>query len=74
MLDSIKTVAAIETPSRYQPRSIQDDRLRMARTCYDHLAGQLGVAIADALNVVLTDDGGEVTDSGCNSCPLSGWN
>jgi DNA-binding transcriptional ArsR family regulator len=68
MLESIKAVAAIEAPPRYQPRSAQDDRLRMARTCYDHLAGQLGVAIADALvsrgYIVLTDDGGEVTDSG----------
>ena len=68
MLESIKAVAAIETPPRYQPRSTRDDRLRMARTCYDHLAGQLGVAIADALvskgYIVLTDDGGEVTDSG----------
>ncbi len=25
------------------------DDLRMARTCYDHLAGRLGVALADAL-------------------------
>ena len=36
MLESIKAVAAIETPRRYQPRSPQDDKLRMARTCYDH--------------------------------------
>jgi DNA-binding transcriptional ArsR family regulator len=68
MLETIKAVAAIDVPPRYQPRSTQDDRLRFARTCYDHLAGQLGVAIADALvskgYVVLTDDGGEVTDSG----------
>jgi DNA-binding transcriptional ArsR family regulator len=68
MLESIKAVAAIEVPPRYQPRSTQDDRLRFARTCYDHLAGQLGVAIADALiskrYIVLTDDGGEVTDFG----------
>jgi DNA-binding transcriptional ArsR family regulator len=68
MLESIKTVAAIEAPPRYQPRSMQDERLRFARTCYDHLAGRLGVAIADALiakkYVVLTEDGGEVTDSG----------
>src|SRR3954462_2274968 len=49
MLESIKAVAAIETPARHQPRSTQDDRLRMARTCYDHLAGRLGVGIADAL-------------------------
>src|SRR5215218_9512798 len=49
MLESIKTVAAIEVPSRFQRRSAADDQLRLARTCYDHLAGQLGVAIADAL-------------------------
>jgi len=68
MLESIIAVAAIEVPSRYQPRSMKDDQLRFARTCYDHLAGQLGVAIADALTardyVVLTDEGGEVTAAG----------
>jgi DNA-binding transcriptional ArsR family regulator len=68
MLESIKAVAAIETPARYRPRSVQDDALRFARTCYDHLAGRLGVAIADALVakrfIVLTEDGGEVTRSG----------
>ena len=40
MLESIIAVAAIEVPSRYQPRSVRDDALRFARTCYDHLAGQ----------------------------------
>jgi DNA-binding transcriptional ArsR family regulator len=68
MLESIIAVAAIEVPPRYQPRSMRDDALRFARTCYDHLAGQLGVAIADALVaqgfVVLAEDGGEVTDTG----------
>src|SRR5215831_16283427 len=68
MLESIKAVAALEVPPRYQPRSKQEDQLRFARTCYDHLAGRLGVAIADALvakgYVVLTDEGGEVTDAG----------
>jgi DNA-binding transcriptional ArsR family regulator len=68
MLESIKAVAAIEVPARHQPRSAKDDALRFARTCYDHLAGQLGVALADALvangSVVLTPDGGEVTESG----------
>ncbi len=68
MLESIKAVAAIETPPRHQPRSAQDDALRFARTCYDHLAGRLGVALADALVakkfVVLSDEGGEVTKAG----------
>lgn len=68
MLESIKAVAAIETPPRYQPRSAREDALRLARTCYDHLAGKLGVAIADALiarkYLLLSDDGGEVTRAG----------
>jgi DNA-binding transcriptional ArsR family regulator len=68
MLESIIAVAALEVPSRYQPRSVRDEALRFARTCYDHLAGQLGVAIADALvvreHVVLTEDGGLMTDTG----------
>ncbi len=68
MLESIKVVAAIEVPPRRQPRSANDDALRFARSCYDHLAGQAGVAITDALvamgHIVLTDEGGEVTASG----------
>ncbi len=76
MLEGIKVVAAIEVPPRYQPCSTQDNRLRFARTCYDHLAGQLGVAIADALvskgYVVLTDDGGEVTESGAHFLSVFG--
>ena len=68
MLESIKVVAAMEVPPRRQPRSANDDALRFARSCYDHLAGQVGVAVTDALvamgHVVLTDEGGEVTSSG----------
>jgi DNA-binding transcriptional ArsR family regulator len=68
MLESIIVVAALEVPARYQPRSMRDDALRFARSCYDHLAGQVGVALADALaaggHIVLSDDGGEVTDTG----------
>jgi DNA-binding transcriptional ArsR family regulator len=68
MLESIELVAAIDVPPRYQPRSIKDDALRFARTCYDHVAGQVGVAIADALvangHIILTAEGGEVTDAG----------
>ena len=68
MLESMIAVAALEVPTRYQPRSARDEALRFARTCYDHLAGQMGVAIADVLiareHVVLGDDGGMVTDMG----------
>lgn len=46
----------------------RDPALRMARTCYDHLAGRLGVALADALAtrgaIELTEDGGAVTEGG----------
>ena len=42
--------------------------MRYARTCYDHIAGVLGVALADAMTerdyVVLGDEGGEVTAAG----------
>jgi DNA-binding transcriptional ArsR family regulator len=68
MLESIKVVAAIEVPPRRQPRSANDDALRFARSCYDHLAGWAGVAVTDSLvamgHIVLTDEGGEVTSSG----------
>lgn len=57
---------ASATPRRAVPRI--DPALREARTCYDHLAGRLGVALADALvargAVALTQEAGEVTDSG----------
>lgn len=68
MLESIKVVAAIEVPPRRQPRSANGDAIRFARSCYDHLAGQIGVAVTDSLvamgHIVLTDEGGEVTSSG----------
>jgi DNA-binding transcriptional ArsR family regulator len=42
--------------------------LQLARTCYDHMAGVLGVAIADRLqaenHVVIADGGGVVTARG----------
>lgn len=46
----------------------RDAAMRAARTCYDHLAGRLGVALADALvsdgHVELTSDAKLVTDTG----------
>ena len=68
MLESIKVVATSEVPLRHQTRSPSDEALRFARSCYDHLAGRIGVAVTDALvamgHIVLTDEGGEVMVSG----------
>jgi DNA-binding transcriptional ArsR family regulator len=67
MLESIMAVAA-NAPPRYRPAGKFDAALRLARTCYDHFAGRLGVGLADGLctqgHVVLGEDGGEVTESG----------
>lgn len=67
MLEAIMAVAA-DDPYPGRPRWKGDEALRAARTCYDHLAGRLGVALADALvkeqRIVLGEDGGEVTAKG----------
>jgi DNA-binding transcriptional ArsR family regulator len=67
MIESIMVVAA-DGPQRYRPRWNGDDELRTARTCYDHIAGRLGVALTDALtgggHVELSEDGGVVTPRG----------
>lgn len=66
MLESILAVAG-PAPTRATTWR-GGEALRTARTCYDHLAGRLGVALADALTdrglVTLSADGGEVTDTG----------
>jgi DNA-binding transcriptional ArsR family regulator len=59
---------AMDGPPRHRPKSRCDDAMARARTCYDHLAGKLGVALADSLaarsQVVLSDEGGLVTEAG----------
>jgi DNA-binding transcriptional ArsR family regulator len=66
MLESIMAVAGPAPRAGTAWRG--SEALRTARTCYDHLAGRLGVALADALtgagHVALSHDGGEVTDQG----------
>ena len=70
MLESILEVsqngaAAARRPIVTGPR---DAAMRAARTCYDHLAGQLGVGLADSLtghgHVELSAEAGALTDSG----------
>ena len=52
-------------PARVGPR---DEALRAARACYDHLAGRLGVGLADSMTardlIRMDVDGGLVTPEG----------
>lgn len=72
ILESLQVVA---TPSRNMPKRKQKiaPELQHARTCYDHLAGKLGVSLTDALiakgflceveqNYELTSKGVELAD------------
>jgi DNA-binding transcriptional ArsR family regulator len=72
MLEGIMSVAAGRDELgadrgrvRVGPR---DQALRRARTCYDHLAGQVAVAIADSMvergHIQFTPEGGAVTETG----------
>jgi len=66
-IHALMTVAAAG-PKRHHPIGPRDDALRMARTCYDHLAGRLAVTLADSLcergYVSIVDGVGAVTDEG----------
>ncbi len=59
---------AVDGPPRHRPRSRCDEAMARARTCYDHFAGRLGVALADRLvelnHIVLGDESGLITDGG----------
>ena len=69
MLESLMQTATRNLP---QPRHVVtgpgDAAMRKARTCYDHLAGELGVAITDALiargAIEFEDEAGLVTPQG----------
>lgn len=69
MIESIMRVAShLETLRPPPVTGPRDAALRAARTCYDHLAGRLGVAVMDALItrecVELTHDAGLLTEKG----------
>jgi DNA-binding transcriptional ArsR family regulator len=67
----IENLATMATPRRAAPRSLtvvtRHRALSRARTCYDHLAGALGVRITEAMNrrgLLDTDRGLALTDEG----------
>ncbi|MCW2239013.1 ArsR/SmtB family transcription factor [Azospirillum canadense] len=69
LIESMMRISGGETPLRKPVRvGPSDAALRAARTCYDHLAGQLGVRISDALiamgAVEIEGDNGLVTQHG----------
>jgi DNA-binding transcriptional ArsR family regulator len=59
---------AVDGPRRHRPKSRCDEAMARARTCYDHFAGRLGVALADSFaernQIVLESEGGQVTEAG----------
>ena len=67
MLETLMAVSA-SGPRRHRPRSVRDPALAEARTCYNHLAGRVAVAIADRMSadglIELGEDAGIVTARG----------
>lgn len=49
VLEELAILAGPPPPRAPAARTLEAERLRQARTCYDHLAGELGVAVATAL-------------------------
>lgn len=72
MLEGIMAVAEVGPSADRIRRPVvvgpRDLAMRAARTCYDHLAGRLAVAMADAMveqgHIELSADGGAVTPDG----------
>ena len=70
MLEGIMQIASLNEPRKRHALVVgpRDAAMRAARTCYDHLAGRLGVAISDRLialgAIEFEDDAGLVTDKG----------
>ena len=66
-LEALEALASGGAP-RYRPPGPRDEALRFARSCYDHLAGRLGVALAGAwidLGYLRAEESGFVlTDTG----------
>lgn len=76
MIESIMQVAAATPAPRPVFTGPRDVALRAGRTCYDHLAGSLGVALTDALvarrHVELDNEAGIVTTAGAQALAAIG--
>jgi DNA-binding transcriptional ArsR family regulator len=62
------SLAATSGPRRYHRPGPKDEALRIARSCYDHIAGRLGLALADAMrargHIEIADAAARVTGDG----------
>ena len=67
MLEAVMVVAG-DRLSSLRPLTRASEELRAARSCYDHLAGRLGVACAEALTargfIILEAEGAQLTPCG----------
>ncbi len=67
VIEAMLTIAPARTASSLR-ESKQGAAIRYARTCYDHLAGCLGVGVTDALQhqrvIEVADDSYRLTDTG----------
>lgn len=67
---ALETLMALSAdgPPRHRPKARCDEAMARARTCYDHLAGKLAVALADKMAerelIILGEEGGLVTNAG----------
>ncbi|MFE7843464.1 ArsR/SmtB family transcription factor [Streptomyces sp. NPDC057474] len=69
LIEALASYAPDATRPRNLSHSVRLDAEARARTCYDHLAGRLGVALADAMiarDLVAADSGLSVTPAGRN--------
>ena len=77
MLETVMVVAG-DRLSSLRPLTKASAELRAARSCYDHLAGRLGVAFAEALTargfIILEPEGAELTPCGMDFLDKLGLN
>ncbi|WP_283136426.1 ArsR/SmtB family transcription factor [Rhizohabitans arisaemae] len=67
LIEALASYASYSSSPRSLRQSVRLSAEAKARTCYDHLAGQLGVALADAMiarGLVADDSGLAVTPAG----------
>jgi DNA-binding transcriptional ArsR family regulator len=72
---AIEALGAISTPRKRKPIG-EDDAIGYARTCYDHLAGQVAVRLAEGFErsgILLTGRGREYDVSSRGEQFLAGW-